>query len=292
MLFTTSTAPVATPSPTAPASTDEQQATAQTAPSSNPILVRQEPLKLVIPKGVAVIGCGGVGSWIAYFLALAGVDNLWLFDPDIVSESNLNRLPLPQSAIGKSKSQSLADFITSQRPSATITAMSAFSEQIADLCHLSDEVSWLVCSTDTLATRQMSHNYAVTHGRCYIEAAAEGEYGSIASAPAEWATADDAKPGYASVPVWVGPATFAASMAAAYILHDHYPERDLVTRLGWSGHSIDYTRICPPPCTLNEILTYPRQFQWRQIPVRTPTRPDAPEVNALVGDDEDGEEVA
>lgn len=255
MSATTTTAPVETQSPTAQATTAEQQATAPTVPPTNPQLLRQEALNLSIPRGVAVVGCGGVGSWIAYFLALAGVTNLWLFDPDTVSEHNLNRLPLGASSIGVSKSKALADFITTLRPNNTIVPLGAFSESLAEISHLDEECSWLVCSTDTLATRCLSHEWATSNGMFYIEAAAEGEYGSIANSPAEWATPEDAKPGYASVPVWVGPATFAASMAASYILHAHPPERDLVTRIGWSGTAIDFTRICPPPRTISDILS-------------------------------------
>ena len=53
----------------------------------------------------------------------------------------------------------------------------------------------------------------------YIEAAAEGETGSVTGAPAEWATPDEESPGYASVPVWVGPCITAAAMAVAHVLH-------------------------------------------------------------------------
>lgn len=41
---------------------------------------------------VAVVGCGGTGSAVAVLLARAGIGRLLLQDPDIVAETNLNRL--------------------------------------------------------------------------------------------------------------------------------------------------------------------------------------------------------
>ena len=40
---------------------------------------------------VLIIGLGGIGSWVAYGLTLAGVQNFILVDPDSISISNLNR---------------------------------------------------------------------------------------------------------------------------------------------------------------------------------------------------------
>lgn len=40
---------------------------------------------------VLIIGCGGVGSWVAKGLATLGVGEIWLLDDDMVDSSNLNR---------------------------------------------------------------------------------------------------------------------------------------------------------------------------------------------------------
>src|SRR5208283_240197 len=94
-------------------------------------LARQESLNLRLPRGVLVVGCGGVGSWIAYFLALAGCRNLWLFDGDLVSDHNRNRLLVPPSAIGKPKSEAVADTIRLFRPDAHLISLGAFSPELA-----------------------------------------------------------------------------------------------------------------------------------------------------------------
>jgi molybdopterin/thiamine biosynthesis adenylyltransferase len=214
-------------------------------------LERQQPLSLTLPTGVAIIGCGGVGSWIAYFLALAGCPNLWLFDPDTVSDHNLNRLLLPPSAVGKHKANALADAITSFRPTARLVPMGSFTAELADTIHLSREVGWCAVSTDTLKSRQLIYHWCTNHDSVsYIEAAAEGDTGSIAGSPAEFATPDESTPGYASVPVWVGPCVNAAAMCAAFILHDCNPHSDLVHRFGYSSDAsrmVFTTEASPSP---------------------------------------------
>jgi hypothetical protein len=196
------------------------------------IMERQAELKLRLPKCVAVVGCGGVGSWVAYFLALAGVEKLWLFDDDEVSDHNLNRIPFPMSSVGKKKTQATAELITTVRPDCNVLAAGAFTADVADACQLASEISWIVATTDTLASRQQIFKWAKKNGPHYIEAAAEGEFGSCTGEPAEWFTPQELQPGYASVPVWVGPCVWAASIAVAHIIHGTRIG-DRAIRLGW-----------------------------------------------------------
>lgn len=202
-------------------------------------LERQEPLALELPKCVAVVGCGGVGSWAALFLAMAGVEQLYLFDFDEVSGTNLNRLPVPVKAAFErmGKTEALRWSINFLRPSCRILAMAGFSAELADNLDLGEEVQWLVCTTDTLASRQMVYQWCRRNGVNYVEAAAEGDVGSCTGAPAEWATPEEQAPGYAHVPVWVGPCVAAAQMAVAHIVHNTYPG-DNSYRLGWSESGV------------------------------------------------------
>lgn len=191
---------------------------------------RQESLGLIVPKQVIVVGCGGVGSWCAKLLALAGVETLWLFDPDKVSDHNLNRLPLPPDSIGRYKSEALAEELLRLRPSGTFIPLRTFTHSMADTLEC-NSATWLLCSTDTHASRLMAAEWANQNYIAYIEAAAEGDIGSMAGSPAEWATAEEIRPGYASVPVWVGPSIAAAYLAVSHILHGIHPE-DRVIRMG------------------------------------------------------------
>lgn len=197
-------------------------------------LARQAPLDLTLPtRGVAVIGCGGVGSWLALFLAFAGVRNLWLWDHDTLSDHNLNRLPATPDWVGKSKAEAVAATIVKFRPDCKPVAMGRFDSDTANTINLHHECNWIVATTDTWTSRKAVADWAIDQDVFYIEAAAEGEYGSIAGLPADFATDAESQPGYASVPVWVGPCVAAAMMAVAHIIHGVPPDSDLAIRTGW-----------------------------------------------------------
>jgi hypothetical protein len=76
---------------------------------------RQQELDLHIPDKVAVLGCGGIGSWIALNLALVGVKHLILVDPDIIEDTNLNRTPFCYTQIGWPKVDALEFLIKERR---------------------------------------------------------------------------------------------------------------------------------------------------------------------------------
>ena len=54
--------------------------------------IGQETVERLQTLRVAVVGCGGTGSAVSVLLARAGVGRLLLIDPDVVAETNLNRL--------------------------------------------------------------------------------------------------------------------------------------------------------------------------------------------------------
>ena len=77
---------------------------------------RQQTLPLKNLKSVAVIGCGGTGSWVAQGIALSGVPEIALFDPDMFEETNFNRIPLPLTCIGQNKAEATRDHLKTLRP--------------------------------------------------------------------------------------------------------------------------------------------------------------------------------
>lgn len=173
-----------------------------------------------------------MGSWLGYLLALAGVPHLDLFDPDVVEEHNLNRMPYGPQYIAERKTTALAVKISLTRPEAIVQGYKAFTASQADLLYKREKPDWVIASTDTLASRREAYQWTLKYKIPYLEAAAEGEFGSIATSPAEWSTPQEANPGYAHVPVWVGPAISAAVMACSYVLHRHAPLE--AARLGWA----------------------------------------------------------
>jgi tRNA A37 threonylcarbamoyladenosine dehydratase len=48
------------------------------------LYARQHVLNVTPPEQVVIVGCGGVGTWAALFLALAGTPKIVLIDSDVV----------------------------------------------------------------------------------------------------------------------------------------------------------------------------------------------------------------
>lgn len=78
---------------------------------------------------VAVVGLGGVGSYIAEALARSGVGALVLVDADEVAPSNINRqLPALTTTMGKLKTEVIAERIAQINPECKVTLCSCFYE--------------------------------------------------------------------------------------------------------------------------------------------------------------------
>lgn len=84
---------------------------------------RQKSLNLSVPESATVIGCGGVGSWVALDLALVGVKKLVLIDPDTVEDTNLNRTPFKLQHINQPKVNSIAEIIYERRSDTEVIAL-------------------------------------------------------------------------------------------------------------------------------------------------------------------------
>ena len=187
------------------------------------LYIRQQPLDLATSQDVAIIGCGGIGSWVAFFLALAGIRRLDLHDSDEVSVHNLNRLPLTQKAIGKNKAVALADFIRGYRPNCIVYAHGNLDEEITHR-HIA-HAHTIVCSTDNLKSRQLAQRLAGGGEKRYLELGADGVHATVTAVTPQWSTELEEDEGYQSVPVFVGPCTLAASIAVYYVLHWKQPNK-------------------------------------------------------------------
>ena len=63
-----------------------------------------------------IVGCGGIGFWLAIFLAMQGYYKFVLIDDQKIEPSNLNRLPVPPSWVGLYKVNALRKVIRTLRP--------------------------------------------------------------------------------------------------------------------------------------------------------------------------------
>lgn len=217
-------------------------------PTPQPELERQRTLALTIPSSVTIVGCGGVGAWVAMFLALAGVPTLYLWDFDDVSETNLNRLPLGPSYLHNNKALALRHMLNELVPRCDIIPMA--ERWTSDAQAEFPSPTWLVAATDTWSSRRALFTWATDRQdhegqlppRCnYIEASAEGEWGGITDSPATFTTDLEEHPGYASVPVHVGPCTLAASMITYHILHAATGTFNY--RFGWQDNKLEFQQL-------------------------------------------------
>lgn len=63
---------------------------------------------------VAILGCGSIGSNLAYKLCKSGINNILLIDPDNLRSSNIGRHFLGMNYVGKSKAHSMKEVLQSQ----------------------------------------------------------------------------------------------------------------------------------------------------------------------------------
>ena len=79
----------------------------------------------------AVVGLGGVGSWVVEALARSGVAGLTLIDLDNVSESNINRqIQALGSTLGMAKAEALRLRIADIHPGCTVTVIEEFVDEM------------------------------------------------------------------------------------------------------------------------------------------------------------------
>jgi hypothetical protein len=81
----------------------------------NELYERQKELNLEIPNKATVLGCGGVGFWVAYDLAMIGTKEITLIDHDVVEAHNLNRCGWEPHLIGENKAVATAKMVTKIR---------------------------------------------------------------------------------------------------------------------------------------------------------------------------------
>jgi len=84
------------------------------------------------PGAAIVVGVGGVGSWVALELALAGVRRIALVDDDVVEKTNLNRTPFKESHIGLAKVHAMAELIMERRSECIVWPFECRAEDLPD----------------------------------------------------------------------------------------------------------------------------------------------------------------
>lgn len=184
----------------------------------NAIYNRQSKIPLSIPPVCTVVGCGGTGYWTALFLAMSGVEKIILIDPDIIEQSNLNRLPCSSKDVGRFKTAVLAGHIRSLRPDCNVITYNKtiYNQQTAQLVQ-----GVVFCCTDSIKSQRLLWDYCFDHNLKYQRVGYDGTYLNVSRlyphrvVLGRKSTAAD---GYTVTPSWVVPAVQAACAAVFSVL--------------------------------------------------------------------------
>ena len=121
---------------------------------------------------VLVLGCGGLGSPIAVYLAASGIGKIHLVDFDTVAISNLHRQVFyALEDVGKSKTEVLSAFIKKRTPftEVTYTNKSITKENVFELL---ENIDIVVDGTDSLPTKYLLNDACVLKNKPLV-------YGSL-----------------------------------------------------------------------------------------------------------------
>jgi bacteriocin biosynthesis cyclodehydratase domain-containing protein len=98
---------------------------------------------------VAVLGCGGLGSWAATGLACIGVGSVALIDDDVVELSNLNRqLLFKESDLGRPKVEAAAEALRSFNSALAVEPVRMRLASPADVVAAIDGASFVLACAD------------------------------------------------------------------------------------------------------------------------------------------------
>jgi molybdopterin/thiamine biosynthesis adenylyltransferase/rhodanese-related sulfurtransferase len=121
---------------------------------------------------VLIVGCGGLGSPIAVYLASSGIGKIHLVDFDTVAISNLHRqVFFSLEDVGKPKAEVLAQFIKKRAPftEVTFTNKPILKENVLELI---SGVDIVVDGTDSLPTKYLLNDACVLKNKPMV-------YGSL-----------------------------------------------------------------------------------------------------------------
>jgi molybdopterin/thiamine biosynthesis adenylyltransferase len=198
------------------------------------LYARQEELLLDIPPEVTVVGCGGIGSWVAIFAAMTGIRTIYLFDPDVMEESNRNRLPFCQSSINRPKVEIVADFIRAIRTDCLVVAIQGkMDEMLLGIQMNATDTGCIIDCTDSPKTQIMLYNTCKKYGHGYIRAGYDGTRIMITNTVSGWIKKDVEEEPYQVNPSWVVPAVTVAALTVSKLCK--YPNQEVGLDIGEIG---------------------------------------------------------
>ena len=180
------------------------------AVKKNKLLIRQESLSLRRYNSVAIAGLGGIGSWVALYLAISRLAaRLELVDFDYVESHNLHRTPYRPEHICMLKAKALRDIIREHAPELEVNVYPYPLEKVID--KLESDV--LVETTDSTRLRGLLQEW-LSRGKRLVTVHYDGESITIGVnlVPGAWQVGEPPG-GYLTAPVYVATPAVAAALA-------------------------------------------------------------------------------
>ena len=129
--------------------------------------------ELLKTKRAAIIGCGGLGCYVAEFLARIGIGHLTLIDGDAYNTSNINRqLNSMAINIGKNKAQETMRILLMVRPDLSLKAIEVFLDE-KNTEELLKGHDVIIDALDNITTRLIAEKAANTLGTPFVHGAVE-----------------------------------------------------------------------------------------------------------------------
>jgi molybdopterin-synthase adenylyltransferase len=142
-------------------------------------LMGEEGQRKLSRARVLVLGAGGLGSPLLYYLAAAGVGFLTVVDGDRVSESNLNRQILYTEAdLGCWKAERVAERLRALNGTVHVTSVAArFTEENGSA--MVAESDLVALALDNRETRLLANRLCVEQGKPLVDGGIDGWSGYV-----------------------------------------------------------------------------------------------------------------
>ncbi len=169
-------------------------------------------------SSILVAGAGGLGSNLVLLLASSGVGRIVIVDPDLVSESNLNRTPFGPYDVGRPKVEALASLVAAQNPEVELEPLRKRVEEVP-----MEDLDLVFDCLDNASSRLRLEASAAEAGLTLVHGGVEGLRGQVAHySPSGYSLVRELFPEPSAGPVPVlGPTASVASsiMALEGVLH-------------------------------------------------------------------------
>lgn len=140
-------------------------------------LIGKEGQSKLAESTVAIVGCGGLGTYTSLLLALSGAGNLILIDGGEPEETDLNRQFFYSGRSGR-KAEILAEKLSEANPSVNIrTECSHLDESNAE--KLTEGCDVIADCLDTVSSRRVLNRFALRNSIPLAHAGIDGMHGQV-----------------------------------------------------------------------------------------------------------------